>query len=1374
MNDSLTPPRWLRLSSTASRWLLWPLLALWLLFAVLWGGLHGLIVPRIGEMRPLLEQEATRLVGVPVRIGSVSAYSQGLLPMFEMRDVTLLDPQGRAALRLPLVVGTLSPGSLWNRGFEQLFIDRPELDIRRTAQGHILVAGLDFASQSGAGQDGSDWLFSQTEFFIRKGTVRWTDEMRHAAPLGLGDVDFLMRNGGRRHGLRIDATPPPEWGQRFSLRAQFRQPLLSTRHGRWQDWAGQVYAEFGHVDISHLQQYADLGVTVSQGEGALRLWLDVDHAKPVAVTADLALLRVQTRLASELPALELEQVQARLSGRTLPGGFEFSTQGLQFKTLDGLRWPGGNAFVSYTSGQGPSPAQGELRADRLDLNALSQIANRLPLGLATHSALLAYRPKGQVERIQAHWEGPANARQTFTARGRITGLEIASRPEATSLSGEAAATLAGSPGVRGATVEFDMTQAAGKAHLVVQKGALEFPGIFEEPAIALDQLVADAQWQVDGEKLAVQLANVKFANADAQGEFEAQWHSADASRSSSHSRFPGVIDLHGSLERGEASRVHRYLPLVLPSEVRDYVRLAVLQGRASGAKFRVKGDLADMPFSNPRLGEFHISAQVQNVVLAFLPRSLQARDELPWPTLTQLNGELVFDRASLQVKGASGNVAMLPGLTLFKGEAVIPDLAHSATLTVGFDVRGPLQDALRLVSGSPVGAMLGHALDRSVASGNADYRLRLVLPLKNLEKSKVQGSLTFSGNELRVVPESPELSRVRGSINFTEGGFSLMGAQARLLGGEARIEGGMFAGAASPGSRELSLLLRAQGTVTAEGLRGAHELGFFSRLASYASGSANHSTTFAIQHGVPELSISSSLQGLALGLPAPLNKGADSALPLRYETALLRPPSSTEPGRLQDRLTVEVGRLASLSYLRDVSGAEPRVISGSIAVGLLPGEAVPDMAQGVAANINLVSVDLDAWDAVLTRSMGPASADPTAPAARPIAVAGADAAQGYLPTSMAVRANDLSYSPYKLSNVVLGGSREGLAWRANVHADELGGYVEYRQPSAASPGRVYARLAQLKIAPSAVKQVENLLDEQPRTIPALDIVVDDMELRGRKLGRVEIEALNRGGGSPAREGAVREWRLNKFNIINPEGSLSASGNWSVLISLPAQPERRRTAMNFKLDVADAGGLLARLGMKDVLRRGKGKLEGQVSWLGSPLTLDYPSMAGEFNVNVESGQFLQAEPGAAKLLGVLSLQSLPRRLTLDFRDVFSAGFAFDFIRGDVQIESGIASTNNLQMKGVNAAVLMEGSADIARETQSLKVVVVPEINAGTASLVASIINPAVGLGSFLAQMFLRKPLIEANTQELLIDGTWTDYKVTKVEHKPAAAASAATP
>ena len=209
-------------------------------------------------------------------------------------------------------------------------------------------------------------------------------------------------------------------------------------------------------------------------------------------------------------------------------------------------------------------------------------------------------------------------------------------------------------------------------------------------------------------------------------------------------------------------------------------------------------------------------------------------------------------------------------------------------------------------------------------------------------------------------------------------------------------------------------------------------------------------------------------------------------------------------------------------------------------------------------------------------------------------------------------------------------------------------------------------------------------------------------------------------------------------------------------------------------MADGGALLTRFGHPGTVRGGKGSIVGQLGWLGSPLALDYPSLSGQLKADFERGQFLKVEPGAAKLLGVLSLQALPRRLALDFRDVFSQGFAFDFVRGDARVEQGVVLTNNLQMKGLNAAVLMEGSANIARETQDLKVVVVPEINVGTASLIATAINPAIGLGTFLAQFLLRQPLQAAATKQFHITGGWSDPQIEKVERSPTAPATPATP
>jgi uncharacterized protein (TIGR02099 family) len=1334
MKDSLQPSRRLRAFSVAASSLWWTLVALWLLLALAWGALHGWIVPRIDEWRPVVERQATQVLGVPVRIGAVSARSDSIMPSIELRDVVLHDAQKREALRLSRVVVALSPRSLWNLGFEQLYVERPELDVRRSSDGRLWVAGMDI-SRGGGDERAADWFFRQREVVVLGGVLRWTDELRGAPPLALTDLQFVVRNGALRHALRLDATPPAGWGERFSLRGVFRQPLLSTHPGRWQDWKGQLYADFAGVDLSQLRQYANLGIEVRSGQGALQAWADVDAGQITGGAAQVALAKVDAVLAPGRAPLLLTSVSGRLAGKRLPQGFEFETRDLQFQTADGRRWPGGNVALTWQGAEGRRSAQGKLQADRLDLDALRRLAGHLPLDAASRALLEAHAPKGLVDQVQASWEGPLDAPRKFQARGRLSGLELPVHAPS------------GRPGVRGVTLDFDLTQAGGKGRLQVERGALEVPALLEDPRVPIDQLSADLQWQQTDARSTLSVSGLKLRNADLQLDGQFTWHSGDAARG----RRPGVLDLQLNVEHADAARVWRYLPLSLPKTTRDYVREAVTAGRASEGRIRVRGDLADFPYTRPGSGEFRISTRVNDVSYAFTPRSVQ-RGPGTWRGLTGLSGELVFDRNGMQINGARGGFAGAPGLQL-QADAAIANLA-AAVVTVNGQVRGPLAESLAVFNASPVAASMGQPFAGATAAGAAEVRLRLAIPLAQPDRTTVQGGVTFSGNDLQLTPDLPALSRLRGAVAFTESGFTLTGVQARALGGDVRLDGGTRVPA--PNAPEPASVVRIQGTATAEGLRQARELGTVARLARQASGSTAYAATVGLRPGGVDVLVTSSLQGMALSLPAPLAKAADAALPLRFEIAR-QAAAGVGTARAQDRLSLELGRLAFATYVRDVSGPEPRVLRGALGVDLGPGESAPLPEQGVYANINFAQFNVDAWDSLLS-----------APSSGSAAVPGV---QGYLPTTAVLRAREFIVSGRTFQNVLVGGSREGLLWRANVDAAQLNGYLEYRQPSGNSNGRLLARLARLSIAASAATDVESLLDEQPASIPALDIVVDDFELRGKKLGRLEIDAVNRGS----------EWRLNKLALSTPEAGLSATGNWvAVSAQQPASrgaratPERRRTVMNFRLDVADAGQLLARIGMNDVVRRGRGKLEGQVAWLGSPLALDYPTLSGAFTVNVENGQFLKADPGLAKLLGVLSLQALPRRLALDFRDVFSEGFPFDFVRGDVTIGQGIASTNNLQMKGVNAAVLMDGRADIARETQDIKVVVVPEINAGTASLVASVINPAVGLGSFLAQLFLRQPLSRAATQEFHIDGTWTEPRVTRIPRQAPGTNPSASP
>ncbi len=1356
----------LKTLSLVSRLALWLVLVVWLVLLGVWGSLHLFIVPRIGDFRPQLEARASQALGVKVHIGAISARSEGLIPSFELSQVQLLDATGREALSLPRVVVALSPRSLWNLSFQQLYIERPELDIRRLKDGRIQVAGLDIAT-SANDHSASDWFFSQTEVAILGGSVQWTDELRELPTLALQQVDLVVRNQSRRHQLRFDATPPAEWGERFSLIGSFRQPLLSLHKGRWREWDGELHAAFARVDVAHLARYAPLNQGISRGSGALRAWVDVKHGQLTAATADVALSQVMLMPKPSLPPFSLSSLTGRLSSKRIPDGFEFFTDHLQFITGDGVHWSGGNVRFSQTTGKDTSIEQSELQADQLDLATLAQVASRLPLDPQTHAALQLYAPKGLVEKIQARWQGPLVQASYYEVKGRVAQLEFEATAPApagkTSGANQDSPPPLGSPGVRGVTLDFDLNQAGGRAKLILKEGHLVFPGLFEESLIPLSELSTDVQWQIDGERMKVQLPNLKFSNTDAQGEAQLKWQSAELVASRENSRFPGVLDLQGSLSRADAARVYRYLPQLIHRPVREYLHEAISQGKASGVKFRIKGDLREMPFTDPKQGDFQISGHFSDTAFTYVPRNLQAATDLPWPGLSQLNGELLINRTSLQLKSLSGKIAGAETLRIVRADAQIPDFLKAPVVRVSLEARGPLNDLLKhTVQDSPVAALTGQLLNQAVVSGPAEVQLKLAIPLTELAKTSVQGKLVLTDNSVQLFKNLPRLSAARGVVHFSEKGFAISTGQARFLGGEVRAEGGSMH---VPGARvtgEPALLV--QGSLTAEGLRQASELGTLAQtLATHATGATTYAMTMNLNRGEPEFLITSNLQGLALNLPAPFNKIAETPLPLRLQSAVtLTAPRANSGGAkaLQDQWSLTLGRLASVLYVRDVSGEQAQVLRGAIGVGLEPTETMPLPATGVVANVNTEALDMDAWATLL----------PTNSSNNPVSTPVLDNnLASYLPTSMAIRAKALTAAGRTIHQLVVGGSREGFIWRANLDAKELNGYLEYRQSTGAEAGRLYARLARLSLAPSTAKDVETLLDEQPISIPALDIIVDDMELRGKHLGRVEIEAVNRGAVS--RDAVAREWRLNKFNISMPEASFTATGNWTVFNPAPpalpgprtaTAPEKRRTVMDFKLDMQDAGQLLERLGMQGVIRHGKGKMEGQVAWTGSPLALDYPSLGGAFNVNVENGQFLKADPGIAKLLGVLSLQALPRRLVLDFRDVFSDGFAFDSVRGDVQIEQGMAMTHNLQMKGVNAAVLMEGRADIAKETQDLKVVVVPEISAGTASLIAGWINPVVGLGTFVAQWILSRPLIASNTQEFQITGSWTDPKITKLD------------
>jgi uncharacterized protein YhdP len=194
-----------------------------------------------------------------------------------------------------------------------------------------------------------------------------------------------------------------------------------------------------------------------------------------------------------------------------------------------------------------------------------------------------------------------------------------------------------------------------------------------------------------------------------------------------------------------------------------------------------------------------------------------------------------------------------------------------------------------------------------------------------------------------------------------------------------------------------------------------------------------------------------------------------------------------------------------------------------------------------------------------------------------------------------------------------------------------------------------------------------------------------------------------------------------------------------------------------------------------MQRGSAKLSGKLVWAGSPQNIDYPTLSGNLLLQAEKGQFLKIEPGLGKLLGILSLQALPRRITLDFRDIFSEGFAFDTITATAAVAKGVLHTQDFAMRGPSAQVAMFGDIDLARETQALRVRVVPSL--GDSLSVAGglmLANPIAGVATFLAQRLFKDPLGQAFAYEYSVTGSWDDPKVAKLARETPAGTSRAQP
>ncbi len=1330
-------------------------------------GLRYLVLPHIDSYKPEVESIATNALGNKVTIATIHASWQGLHPRLSLDHVVVHDKFGNDALTLPRVSATLSWWSVVTGQLRlyQLEIDRPDMDVLRDADGRLHVAGILVDTGSSGNGKGADWVLAQHEILIRDGRLRWNDYKRAAPELVLENVNVVLRNGWHHHRFALTATPPAAFASPLDVRAQFVHSHFTDRISDPAQWRGELYADLRDTDLTVWKSYFDYPIELQQGKGSVRAWLNFDHAKVANLTADLSLSNVTARLRKDLEPLDLKHISGRISmGEDFtPGlldstptfganGHKISLTDFSLQTTDGLFLPQTTLSESFAPARNGRPEKTEIKAKLLDLETLAKFIEHLPLPAAQRKILSDFAPRGILRDFTAQWQGAYPNIVGYNIKGQFAGLSLnpqaprPARPRSGKMPAQAA--VPAIPGFQNLTGQVDANDRGGSFSLASSDLSLQLPGYFAEPVLPFERLAMQAHWAFqENDKLLLEIPKMDFVQDGVSGSFSGK-HLMPLNGPAGKPR--GTIDINGRLSRLDIAKTARYLPLQTPPALRDWLTGALIGGTITDVKLKLKGDLAQFPFhaavrNEKSRGEFSVAGNIENGTLNYAPGHTASDGKtLLWPVIDNINGRIAFDRARLEIDAESARTS---GVALSHVKAVIPDLAaHEMQLAVDGEAAGELQNFVRFSNDSPVSGWIGHFTDDVKATGDSRLALKLQLPLAHLEDAKVHGALQFAGNNVNLRSGLPALLGAGGKLEFNEKGFGIAGIKANFLGGPVLISGGT--------QRDGTIQVKADGSISADGVRKTYSMPVTRQSTERIAGGTRYSATIRVKNKHPEVVVESNLAGLALDFPAPLGKSAAESLPLRF---VLKDLPTSDPAIARDEITLSLGPAISARYEREKSGdrnADWRVVRGGIGVNV----PAPQPDSGVVANVSMKSLDLDAWNrAVASVVSGGGASDGAKPSGA------LSLAQYVEPEVLAARATELILLGKKLDNVVVGASHQNDAWQANIDSEQASGYVTWNQPQAGHGlGKVTARLASLVIPKSAASEVSDLLEgkDTATEMPAVDIVAENFELFGKKFGHLELAAHN------ARGFGGREWRINKLAIVNPDGELKGTGKWT------SKAGDSQSSLTYTLDIADAGKLLDRFGFANVLRSGKGRMQGEISWKGMPFALDIPSLSGQFQLDIASGQFLKVDPAAAKLLGVLSLQSLPRRLVLDFRDVFSEGFAFDGVTATASIAQGVVKTENFKMRGVAATVLMDGTADIAKEAQNLHVVVIPEINMGAASVVYGLaVNPVIGVGTFLAQLFLRDPLMKAFTFEYQVTGPWKEPVVTKLARKPASPAPA---
>jgi len=685
-------------------------------------------------------------------------------------------------------------------------------------------------------------------------------------------------------------------------------------------------------------------------------------------------------------------------------------------------------------------------------------------------------------------------------------------------------------------------------------------------------------------------------------------------------------------------------------------------------------------------------------------------------------------------------------------DARIDDLSKPV-LALSSTSAGSLAKLVEFGNTGPLKRLLKPALADISSTGRAQMDLNISLPLRRkgnpvsvasaqsgaktprrIPGLKVNGSVFLKDNTVSLGRAKVDLESVNGAVGFNTNGIRINNLQALLHGRPVRLN----AKTEGKGRSRVTELTMA-GPMRASNVLETYNIG----LSDFVNGESQWNVSIRIpmnaainkRDGIKVAAVSG-LVGTQLLLPEPLGKPAATSVRLALSGTLK--PNNQNPEWLIDygdnivrsMVRVKSGRLQSLSAR--FGGGAPN----------------PNINEGIRLDGQLSALSLDGWvKTVSTVVKG------LKPAASPKPI---------LPISAELRVNKLIAGRQSVGRGGLRFNTDDNYINGVIDNQWLSGNIRYPRAHWKKDQAVIARIASIDkrifdALGSARPGDDGSNDIDPRTLPPIEARISQLHWDKLNLKNLTLRT------SPSVSGL----KIDTLGFAYEKAQLIGDGYWhlrdpqGVNASLANQ---HVTKLNLTLQGYDFGNMLSHVGFDNAIREGEGVLTGSLVWPAPAYKPSLTSLVGEMDIDVKNGRILKVEPGAARLVGLFAIQTLPRRLSLDFKDIVLDGLDFETIRGKVQVANGILNTPLVQLNGSFGVVDIVGESNLVAKKYNQRVTVLPRVSAALPVIGLISGGASAGLGVLFAGGFLKAVGVDFDLiglREYTLTGDWGEPVLTAV-------------